>query len=80
MGESDTTLSVEQARTLPDGELRALFVEIAVDLLGSFGESTLPQTFPRRPATMTRDEMLTALEEHEYWFDPPEQRLPRSVA
>jgi hypothetical protein len=67
-------LSLEEARALSDDELRDRFAEQVIDLEGSYGRKSLPETFPREPWSMPRDAMLAAIEEHAYWFDPPELR------
>jgi hypothetical protein len=68
-GEEDLTLTAEAARELPEAELRERFWSIVEDLRGSFGDKSLPANFPSN-RTMTRDEILAALRQHAYWFDP----------
>jgi hypothetical protein len=62
------SLSLVEARQLPETELRERFTAIALDLVERHDE-TLPESFPKRPGTMTRSEMLAAVTEHAYLFD-----------
>jgi hypothetical protein len=65
-----TGLTVAEAKRMSDDELRTEFYAFAMDLVGSFGEDTLPASFPFEPGDMARDQILAALDEHKYWFDP----------
>ena len=68
--DEELSLTVEQARAMPDEQLGELFAEMVVDLWGTFGDDALPETFPRDPYEMTREQIMTAISEHAYWFDP----------
>lgn len=77
------TLTVEQARQMPEDDMRDLFAEIVFDLVGTFGKQALPANFPTDPRGMSREAILAAVEEHAYWVDPegghpaPDVRDPR---
>ena len=44
---------------------------IALDALANtFGDDALPETFPRDPYEMTREQIMAAILEHAYCFDP----------
>src|ERR1700683_5109765 len=84
LGDAESaTLTVEQARQMPEDEMRDLFAEIVFDLVGTFGKQALPANFPNDPHGMSREAILAAVEEHAYWFDPdgghpaPEIKDPR---
>ena len=49
-------MTVAEARTMPDEQLVELFAEMVVDLWGTFGDDALPETFPRDPYEMTRED------------------------
>ena len=68
--DEEQALTVEHARTLPDEQLGELFAEIVTDLWGTLGDDALPETFPRDPYEMTREQVMVALAQHAYWFDP----------
>lgn len=78
--EDEFSLSAEEARSLPEAELRERFHEIVVELVGCFGSAELPAIFARHVSTLTHDEILMAIETHNYWFDPPELRRGEPVA
>ena len=68
--DEELSLTVAKARTMPDEQLGELFAEMVVDLWGTFGDDALPETFPRDPYEMTREQIIAAISEHAYWFDP----------
>lgn len=68
--DDELNLTLEEARTLPDRELRRRVHLIVQDLIGTFGRGgALPPDFPWTPSAMTRVQLLAAVEIHAYWFD-----------
>jgi hypothetical protein len=63
-------LTIEDARNLPLPELRRRVKAIVNDLAGTMGRGSLPSDLPWRPADLTREQLLAAIERHAYWFDP----------
>jgi hypothetical protein len=70
MGEEELSLTVAEARALPETVLRERFWLIVENLRSSFGDMALPANFPKDVGRMTRTQILAALMEHAYWFDP----------
>jgi len=75
LGDSDDddaslTLTVEEARMLNDRELHQRVRTIVQDLEATFGRGVLPTDLPWRVSAMTRAELIQAVEDHAYWFDP----------
>ena len=66
--DEELSLTVEQARTMPDEQLGELFAEMVVDLWGTFVDDARSETFPRDPYEMTRSDHSDS--SHAYWFDP----------
>lgn len=68
--DEELVLTVDEARKLPDAELRRRFRSIADDLVATFGAKSLPAIFSTSIETMARDELLAAVQQQAYWLDP----------
>ena len=64
---------------MSDEQLGELFAEMVVDLWGTFSDDALPETFPRDPYEMTREQIIAAISAHAYWSDPRGGRRSRAV-
>jgi hypothetical protein len=62
-------LTVEQARILSDRELHQRVRAIVQSLEAAFGRDKLPADLPWRPSSMSREELLAAVQLHASWFD-----------
>jgi hypothetical protein len=68
--EKELNLTVVEAERLPEDELRKRFQLITKDIRGAFAIKSLPTNFPRNVIAMSRAEILAAVKEHAYWYDP----------
>lgn len=68
--DGDLNLTIEEARMLSDRELHRRVRTIVQDLEMTMGRGVLPPDLPWQASAMTREELLSAVETHAYWFDP----------
>lgn len=70
------TLSVAEARTLPEQEFRELFVRVVNELIDELAETFthdvdfLGKDGERAPSSLSTREMREVILRHQYWFNP----------
>jgi hypothetical protein len=68
--DKELNLTVMEAKHLPEDVLRKRFRLITLDIRDAFSVKSLPPDFPQDVAGMSRAEILAAVKEHAYWYDP----------
>lgn len=69
--EDIATLSIAQARAMPEAELRENFIAIVSEIIAEHGREFLPDDFPSDFKKLTKAGMLELVMRHPDVFGPP---------